>query len=108
MWCHDAGRSQGHGNRKARAPVNSRRQLYRMIQEAREPVDDRKPQTEAAAAVLFGGSKLIKFTENISLLILRNPDPAVPDFDLEATAAVAAADHDPACGGITHGVGHQI
>jgi hypothetical protein len=77
-----------------------------MTQEATEPVDDRKSQTEAAAATPFGGSELVEFTENILLLIRWNADPAVPHFDLHATSTAAAADHDPAIDSIAHGIGY--
>jgi hypothetical protein len=61
-------------------------QRYWVIQKAAQAVYDRK--AEAAIAVLISRGKLVELTENIALLIFGNADPAVPDFDLQASAVI--------------------
>src|ERR1700730_940077 len=79
-----------------------------MIEKPAQPVDDRKPKPQAAAAITFGRRKLIELAKNAAALIFRDADAAVPHLDAERVAAATAADHDATADGVANRIGHQI
>src|ERR1700686_3648483 len=79
-----------------------------MIEKPAQPVDDRKPKPQAAAAIPFGRRKLIELAKNAAALIFRDADAAVPHLDAERVAAATATDHDASADGVANRVGYQI
>src|SRR5262249_19113814 len=47
-------------------------------------------------------------SEDIALLVLRNPRPAVPHLDIQRVAAPPTADYDGARSGVAHRIGNEI
>src|SRR5262249_46219240 len=59
-------------------------------------------------AVPFGRRNAVKFSEDVFLLILRNANSGVPDFDAQEIRLAPAADHDATLDRVAQSVGDQI
>jgi hypothetical protein len=55
-----------------------------------------------------GSGQLIKFREDIAVLILCDSNSCIQHFDVQTTVTMAAADDDIAALSVAHSVGHQI
>src|SRR5215475_4538817 len=65
-------------------------------------------ETKAKSAMAIASGKPVEFAEDVALLVLRNPGPAVPHFDIQRVAAPPAADHDGTRSGVSHRIGNEI
>src|SRR5215813_321350 len=65
-------------------------------------------ETKSEAAMGTASSKPVEFAEDVALLVLRNPRPAVPHLDIQRVAAPPAANHDGARSGVSHRIGNEI
>src|SRR5262245_14642932 len=59
-------------------------------------------------AILLDRPEAVKLSENALLLILRNANPGIPDFDTQEIRAATAADDNPTLERVAQSVGHQI
>src|SRR5262249_43384358 len=100
-------RDQRHRNGEPRALAKLRGHLDGVLEKPTQPVDNCKSKTEPAA-IPFSTWNLIELTENVTALILRNADAAVPDLDVHDAHAATAADRDAAADRVANRVGYQI
>src|SRR5215510_8985149 len=77
-----------------------------MCEELAQAVDDRESEAEPGTAIR--PCELIKFAENVPLLIVRNAGSTIPYVHAQSVAAVAAADHNTATLCVVDRVGHQV
>src|SRR6185437_15192053 len=79
-----------------------------MVEKQAKPVDNSQAEPHAAVPVPISRSKLKKLAKDILLLILRNAETAIPNFNAQHFTAPTAADNDPAAQRVAHGIGYQI
>ncbi len=78
-----------------------------VVEHARQPLDDRQPEPEAARdpRALLEAMELL---EDLAALERGNADAGVVDADLQRLAAAAAADQHAAARGVFDGVGDEV
>src|ERR1044072_2893939 len=79
-----------------------------MAEQPAQPVNDRQPESQPAAAIPLRASDLVELAEDLLLLAFRNAWPAVEHVDAHPAAASPAPDQHPASGGVAHCIGHQV
>src|SRR4029453_3894827 len=93
-----------HREGKAGPLPQYRRQMHRMAEQPAQPVNNGKPETKTGTRC----AKAIELTENVLLLVLRNPRSGIPNLDTQVdTPRAATADH-AAPAGVAYGIRNQI
>ena len=80
----------------------------RVVEQARQPVDDRQAKAEAGRVRCARRIAAIEFLEDDVELVRGNAGTGVPDLDPQLVALTAAAEQDPAVAGVAHRIGQQV
>src|SRR6266508_2557115 len=79
-----------------------------VTQKLRQSIDDRQSQSQSLGAVAFRIAQLVKFAENLVLLVLRYSDAGVNHVDMDPTIARPAIHRDLALVGIPDRIADQV
>ena len=79
-----------------------------MIEQSRQPLDDRQSQAQAFAPVPLRILELVKLAEDLGMALRRNPPAGVPDLDAYRFAPAPASEHYTAPVGVAHGVCQEV
>src|SRR5215472_7260884 len=93
-----------HRDGKAGSLPQYRRQTHRMVEQPAQPVNNGKPETKTRTRC----AKAIELTEDVLLLVLRNPRSGVPNLDTQVDTPLAATDDHAATAGVAYGIRNQI
>ena len=77
-----------------------------MLEQAAQALDDRKPETQSAAALRLRGRELNELAKYVPLLFLQDAGAGVANIDAQLCTAAAAADRHAPAPRIAYGVGH--
>src|SRR5215470_10112007 len=93
-----------HRDGKAGSLPQYRRQMHRMVEQPAQPVNNGKPETKTGTRC----AKAIELTEDVLLLVLRNPRSGVANLDAQIVTPVAATDDHAATAGVAYRIRNQI
>src|SRR5689334_19161498 len=97
-----------HDDGKARSPSGHRIELDRMLEQCREPADDREPQPHAATRVAGGRANLIERLEYPFALGGGYSRAGIVHLDGDMTAAPPYAENRAAARGMAHCVRNKV
>ena len=109
-WGCGIGAGQRQLQRKPGALPQAGAKRERVAQQLGRALHNIQPQAETAGAVPLGVAYLIKLAEHLGLVLGRDANAAVPDFNphVLAVARRAARQQYRAVFCVPHGIGHQI
>ena len=106
-WLRRRRGRQRHLDREARAASGHRAQVELVVEHARDALDDREAEAQAARH-LGALVEPLEFAEDHALLGLRNAEAGVVDVDPQLAARAPAADQHAALRRVLHRVGDQV